>query len=179
MSLALGGFSIAAALLCLGGASKAWSPQDTTNALRASGVPANDLVVRLGGLAEAALGAVALVRADPTTAALVALSYFAFAAFVVVALVRHTPLASCGCIGKTDSPPSLTHVVVDVIAGVCALAVWADPGPDLPAQISAQPLLGIPYVVLLLTGVVLAFLVLARLPRLMALARVEGPDRHA
>ena len=52
-------------------------------------------------------------------AALVAVSYLAFAGFVIVALRSGAPISSCGCFGKVDTPPSVVHVVLDVaFAGV-------------------------------------------------------------
>ena len=58
----------------------------------------------------------------PVFAALVAVSYLAFAGFVVVALRSGAPISSCGCFGKVDTPPSLVHVVIDlVLAAVAAV----------------------------------------------------------
>ena len=48
----------------------------------------------------------------PVPALLVAASYAAFTAFVLLARSRGGVLASCGCFGRADTPPTTTHVVV-------------------------------------------------------------------
>ena len=74
-------------------------------------------LVRAGGAAEVVIGVGALAVGGPVFAALVALSYLAFAGFVVVALRSGSPISSCGCFGKVDTPPSLVHVVIDLLRG--------------------------------------------------------------
>jgi len=73
------------------------------------------LAVRAGALAEAALGLVALVLPRPLTGALVALSYALFAGVVAYAMARGGPLATCGCFGRPDTPPTRVHLVVDLV----------------------------------------------------------------
>ena len=107
MSVLAGPFVIASALLALGGAFKAVDPADTAYALRALGLPHAALLVRAGGAAEVVIGVGALAVGGPVFAALVALSYLAFAGFVVVALHSGSPISSCGCFGKVDTPPSV------------------------------------------------------------------------
>jgi hypothetical protein len=53
---------------------------------------------------------------------LVALSYLAFAAFVVAALRRGTMVGSCGCFGREDTPPHVSHVVLNLVLAVVALS---------------------------------------------------------
>ena len=171
MNLAAGPFTIAALLLVAGGASKVLDPGDTATALRGAGVPLGRTMVRIGAAAELVVGAYAAVVGDRVGAVLVACSYAAFAAFVAVALARHVPIATCGCFGKADTPPSLVHVVLDVAAAVAAVGVIVDPGVGLRDALSRQPLSGIPYLVLLATGVYVAMLSLTALPRVLALVR--------
>ena len=173
MSPAAGPFMIAALLVALGGAAKAARPADTANALRGVGVPARPWSVRLGGGLELLIGTYALVVGDRLGAALVAASYLLFAGFVTVALVRRAPIATCGCFGKADSPPSVLHLVLDLGAVVAALAVMADPGVGVGDVLAEQPLAGIPYLLLVATGTGLAYVGLTSLPRVLALARPE------
>lgn len=165
---------IAAVLVALGGVAKALRPTDTANALRGVGLPIGPSAVRLGGAVELVIGASAIARGDRLGAALVAASYLLFAGFVTVALVRRAPLATCGCFGKADSPPSALHLVIDVAAVLAALAVVIDPGVGIADVVADQPLAGVPYLVLVATGVALAYAALTSLPRLMALARPEA-----
>jgi hypothetical protein len=176
VSVLAGPFAIAAVLLAVGGAAKAVRPRDTAQAITAVGVrfprllPAR-VAVRLGGAAEAVLGVAALLVGGPALCALVAVSYLAFAGFVLVALRTGAPISSCGCFGKVDTPPSLVHVVLDVaFAGVAAAAAFTG-DVALPDVISDQPLLGIPFLMLLAIGCSLVFLAFSSLPKTMAVVR--------
>lgn len=177
MTPAAGPFAIGAALLLGAGLAKAARPADTANALRALGLPGAPALVRVGGIAEAVIGAAALAVGDRVTAALVAASYAAFAVFVTMALQRRTPLSSCGCFGKADTPPTLLHVVINVALAASALAVAAQPRAGLGDAVSSQPLAGIPYLALVACGVGLCYLALTTLPRTMATVRDPGGGR--
>lgn len=171
MTVAAGPFAIAAALLVLAGVPKVLRPRDTVNALRAAGIPAPAVFVRVAAFAEVAIGVDALVNGNRPSAVLVALSYSVFTAFVVLALRRSTPLASCGCFGREDTPPSRLHVAVDAAAVAAAVAVAVDPGAGLPDVVRDQPLAGVPFLILLACGTFLTYLTLSALPRLLVLVR--------
>ena len=117
VSVLAGPFVIASALLALGGAFKAIDPDDTAHALRSAEAAARRAPRARGGAAEVVIGVGALAVGGPVFAALVALSYLAFAGFVVVALRAGSPISSCGCFGKVDTPPSSIHVVIDLRRG--------------------------------------------------------------
>lgn len=175
MSVLAGPFAIACALLAVGGALKAYRPGDTANALAAVGVRASRSVargvVRVGGVIEAVIGVAALLTGSPALVALVAVSYLAFAVFVIVALRSGKPIASCGCFGKVDTPPSVVHVVIDLgFAGVAAAAVVVGE-VALPDVLSEQPLAGVPFVLLLGIGCYLVFQAFTALPKSMAAIR--------
>ena len=171
MTVAAGPFAIAATLLAAGGVLKALRPGDTAHALRTLGLPGSTVLVRLGGLFEAAVGVAALAVGDRTSAVLVAVSYLAFTAFVVLALARDAPISSCGCFGKVDTPPSRVHVGINLAAVAAAAAVAVSPGVGLGHVLAGQPLAGVPFVLLLGCGVGLAYLALTSLPRTMTLVR--------
>lgn len=174
MTAAAGPFAIAAVLLVIGGLLKGVRPDDTATALRESGLPGSPILVRVGGLVEAAIGAAALVTGSRLAAVLVAASYLAFAAFVAVALRRHTPLATCGCFGKEDSPPTRFHVVFTAAAAAAGVAVAVQPGVGLGTIVRHQPLAGVPFLVLLVCGVVFAYLALTQVPRVLVLVHGGG-----
>lgn len=178
MSILAGPFAIFSALLAVGGALKAVDPGDTAHALGALGLPHTRLLVRAGGVAEVVVGVGALVVGGPVFAGLVAASYLAFTAFVVVALRRGAPISSCGCFGKVDTPPSSVHVVIDLAAAAIAtvVAVAGDP-VALPDVLRDQPLAGVPFVLLVLTGMYAAFLAFTALPKTLAAVRVVRDDR--
>jgi hypothetical protein len=171
-----GPFAIASVLLAIGGAFKALRPGDTANALVAVGVPVPSVlptrvVVRAGGIVEMSIGVAALFAGGPVLCALVAVSYLAFAGFVVVALRAGAPISSCGCFGKVDTPPSVVHVVLDVaFAGVAVAAAFTG-NVGLPDVLADQPLAGVPFVMLLVIGCSLTFLAFSALPKTMAAVR--------
>ena len=166
-----GPFLVAALLLTAAGALKAVDPVTTAGALRKAGLPGAPALVRAGGVVEVVIGVAAIATGAPVAAALVALSYALFTAFVVVALVRRLPIGSCGCFGKVDTPPSIVHVVLDLgFAGVAAAAAVAGE-VALPDVVADQPLAGIPFLLLLAIGCSLVFLAFTALPKTMAAVR--------
>ncbi len=172
MTTLAGPIAIAAVLLVAGGAAKVWRPGDTARSLHAVGIALPVPAVRLGALIEVFVGVGVLLVASPVLPALVAVSYLAFAVFVVQALRSDVPISSCGCFGKIDTPPSLVHVVVDVLVATVA-AVVAVSGTDvsLPAILPDQPLAGVPFVMLVAIGAGLVFVAFTSLPRTLAAAR--------
>ncbi len=173
MSPAAGPFLVAATLLVVGGVVKLGRPNDTVNALRQVGWPANAAVVRAGSAFEIALGTAAFVHGGTLAATFLAVSYLGFSIFVLTALVKHAPIASCGCFGRAETPASALHVAVNIGAAASGLAVALDPGAGIADVVSSQPYLGIPFVVLMLTAAFATFLVLSALPQLLALVRTE------
>jgi hypothetical protein len=162
---------IAVGVLIAAGLAKAWQPSDTANALAGAGIPASSSAVRIGALAEAAIGVYALVEGGRVAAVLVAASYLAFAAFVSLALVRRLPLATCGCFGRADTPPDLLHLGIVVACAVAAVIVVFDPGVGLGDIAAEQPLAGLPFFLLVGVGTTLAILALTSLSRTLALVR--------
>ena len=134
----------ASALLLVAGASKAVDPTRTAGALAALGWPSSPVLVRVGAVAEAALGALGLAVGGPAVAALVTASFAGFAAFVAAALRSGTPVGTCGCLGREDTPPRPLHVVVDLLlASGAAFAAATDPLPLADAPVAAWPLAGV------------------------------------
>jgi hypothetical protein len=119
-------------LLMLTGATKVLDPTRTVGALEAVEWPSAPWLVRVGAAAEVFLGATALVVGGPAIGALVAASYLGFAWFVMTALQAGTPLATCGCIGQADTPPSPRHVAVDVTLAAGAMVAAVADAPALP-----------------------------------------------
>jgi hypothetical protein len=109
--------------------------------------------VRVGAAFEALLGVAAVVRPGPLPALGVALSYAVFTVFVLRALRSGSPLASCGCFGKTDTPPTPGHVVVTAVLAVAALLVAG----GAPASLTV-PLVLVSAVLAYVTYVALAVL---------------------
>jgi hypothetical protein len=174
MSVIAGPFTIACLLIIVGGVAKAIGPGDTAHALRAVGLRVSRRTaragVRVGGVVEAVIGAAALLTGTWWAVALVALSYAAFATFVVYALRSGAPISSCGCFGKVDTPPSTVHVVLDVAFAAVAAAAVAH-GVALPDVLAGQPLAGVPFAFLSVLGCSLVFVAFTELPKTSAAVR--------
>ncbi len=128
MDLLAGPFLAAAALLVLAGAQKVLDPLPLVRALRSMGLPGGAPAVRGLAALEVVVGLAALTGTR-TAALAVAASYALFTVVVLRALLRGGVLASCGCFGRADTPPTRTHVAVTGGAAAVALGVAAFPGP--------------------------------------------------
>jgi hypothetical protein len=186
----LGGYGAAAIVLAVGGGAKAARPAATARALREFGVPApvavfaSPVAVRAGGAAEVVVAGAALVAGGRWPAAVIAVSYLAFAVVVALAAKSRSPLTSCGCFGEVDAPPTAAHAAVNFGIAAIAASVLATRTPPAALlgggirQVAAgHPLVGA--VFLLLTAVVayLAYLVMAVLPQTVATARALHPPQ--
>ncbi len=177
----IGLYLVAAGLLVVAGVAKALRPRDTARALMALaprarvGSPLDSVrrLVRAGAVAEAALGIAALLLPRPLTAALVAFSYAAFGAIVAYARWRGGPLATCGCFGRPDTPPTTVHLLLDVVL-LAAAAVVAATSPaqgTLFTELARQPWAGFPLLFVSAVGLWLSLLALS------SLAALEGARR--
>lgn len=143
----------AAGLLVVAGAQKVRDPLPLVRAGRSTGLPLPAHLVRAVAGLEVAVGVAALVDGSRWTSLLVAGSYALFTAFVVAARARGGVLASCGCFGKADVPPTRTHAVV---TGAVALGALTGAPGALPLTAAA--------LVTTAAVAVTAYLVLAVLP---------------
>ncbi len=173
----------ALALLAVAGAPKVLDPRDTAVAVSAllPRLPRPRLLVRGLGLVETVLAAAALLTGHPVLLALAAASYLGFTWFVLTARRASTPLASCGCFGGVDTPPTLLHAVVTAllaallgaaaVAGALgAPALSADGLLALTADLGAWTVVGQAAL-----ATYLLYLVLAVLPTLGVAPRTSAP----
>ncbi len=165
MDALAGPYLASAALLVVAGVAKLIDPLPLVRALRSVGLPAPRLLVRAGAAVEVLLG-VAAVSGARVAAVGVAASYAVFTGFVLVALRTGGVLASCGCFGKADTPPTRTHVAVTAGFAAVATAVAARPIGAVPDLLATQPGHGVPLLVATAAVAVTAYLVLALLPLL-------------
>jgi hypothetical protein len=182
----IGPYLVACCLLVVAGVAKAIRPDDTARAVvlllaggrtagpgRLRSLGAVRTAIRLGATAEALLGAAALVLPRTPIAAAVAASYLVFSAVVLAAMVKGGVLATCGCFGTPDTPPTLVHLGVDLLLAAAAVSV-AVGAPDIGTTgqvLSSQPWRGVPLVAVSALGAWLAYLTLARLASLEAVRR--------
>jgi hypothetical protein len=121
-----GPFYAASALLAVAGAQKVVDPSPLVRAAKSVGLRVPREAIRLLAVGEVALGLAALAMGTRATAVAVALSYAAFTGFVLLARARGGVLASCGCFGRSDLPPTRAHAVVT--AGFSLAALTGAPG---------------------------------------------------
>jgi hypothetical protein len=161
-----GAFYLISALLLVSGGSKLSDPGPTRGALRAAGLPSAKIVVYLLAMIEIVIGGWSIAFGGDPAGWGVAGLYLGFLGFVLYARVRHLPLSSCGCFGKADTPPTLIHLTVNLLAA--GFGFWAALAPARPLieVLRGQPLAGVPYLLFVGAGTYLLYLVLAELPRL-------------
>lgn len=131
----------AALLLVVAGVAKIVRPESTVGALHSVSAPASTWSVRILGAGEIALGAAALIIGGVVVDTLVAVAYAAFLTFVLVARRHGGAVASCGCFGREDTPPTGAHVIVTTLAVGVAMMAAATGGHDglssLPLQLES------------------------------------------
>lgn len=163
-----GWFLMTAALLVLSGGSKLRDPEPTRGALRVAGLPSAGWAVSLLALTEIVLGLATFVVPSPLVPLGVAATYLGFAAFVMIALRRGLPLQSCGCFGRSDTPPGAGHLAVNLLAAAAAAMVAMAGGIDLWQILAVQPAAGVPYLGFVSIGTFLLALLLTDLPAVLA-----------
>ena len=157
----------ASLVLVAGGVAKALRPAPTERALRAAHLPSSAGTGRVLGAAEAAIGVAFLAVPGSTTGALVAGAYLSFAAFLMYLLLGRVAVASCGCAGERDLPPSWLHVALDGIAAAAASAVLlATEPPRAVWSFAAGQLAGLPFLFGVALVAWLAVMVVAYVPTL-------------
>jgi hypothetical protein len=166
-----GPFLAAGGLLVAGGLPKLRDPLPLVLALRSARLPAAAPFVRGLAAAEVALGVGAVVAPGRVTAALVAVAYLLFTAFVALARHRGGVLASCGCFGRPDTPATGAHLALTAaLAATAAAVALSPPATGWTGQAPAPTALLLGFAVLLAA---LAYLVLAVLPA-TTVAAVRG-----
>ena len=163
MEALAGPVAAAAVLLVAGGAPKAWAPGDTARALRGLRLPVTPLVVRVLGAAEVGSGFALLVSPGRVTAAVVAGWYAVFTAVVALALRSARPLATCGCFGRAETPPTVAHLLLVAAASVTTGAFAARPVAGL---LDGQPVSGVPFIAFVALTAWFGYLVMSRLAAL-------------
>ncbi|HWH27719.1 MAG TPA: MauE/DoxX family redox-associated membrane protein [Mycobacteriales bacterium] len=161
---------VAAALLVAAAPGKLRRPGDTVTALRAVGLPAARSGVRALAVGELGLAMAVLIVPSPVVLLALAAAYAGFAVFVALALRAGTPLASCGCLGRPDTPPTRPHLVVVAALGAASLGAAVTGAASAPALL-AEPGAGLPLLLAAGVGGYLAWAVLAVLPHVLVAGR--------
>ena len=164
MQTMAGPLYIASLLLVVAGAPKVARPDETARALRSIGLPGSPLLVRILAVAEMVIGTYALLLGGRTSALLVAVIYLGFAGFVAIALAKGGVVASCGCFGRDDTPPTWAHLILNLAASGVAFAAAISPVTGLIDAVQTEPLNGLVLVAFVAMGTWFAYLILNVLP---------------
>jgi len=153
-------------LLALAGGMKVVSPDLTSGALRAAGLPHTRVLVRGIGLIEVLIGVSAIVLGSSILAFAAAAMYAGFAWFVVHALRHRLPISSCGCFGAAETPPSVNHVLVNIGAVLVLSAAGLFPIGPWGGIVQLTPGLAIAFIAFTAVTIYILYGILAVLPLL-------------
>ena len=175
--------AVAALVMAVAGAAKIVRPVPTVTALKTAGIKIPVSLVRGLSLFELFIAGAALTDAGAAWRILLAGSYVAFAGFVAFALARHIPLASCGCFGEPDTPPTALHVWLNGLLAAAPLVAVLQRAPSPGHVLADSPGDGVVAAIGVAVATGCCLLVLTALPRLAAEARgarqrVLGPERR-
>ena len=140
-------------LLIITGIAKVVRPRDVEKALASLGLPRIRGVGIVIGAAEVVVGLTALFF--PRMLIAQGLLYTGFAIWVLVALRSGAPLASCGCLGRNDTPPTVSHITLNVIGSLVSFIAAAGDPVDLTFETG-----GLATGVAILVAVFLAYVIL-------------------
>lgn len=146
-------------LLIVTGAAKLASPHDVEKALVSLGLPRVPMIGAAIGVVEIVVGSLALFSSTALWAQ--GGLYLVFAIWVVMALRADVPLASCGCLGKADTPPSGAHVALNVIGAPVGFGAALGRPLELSLDIA-----GVAQVLVVAVGVFLSYVILTDAARL-------------
>lgn len=166
----LGPALVAATLLALAGAQKLLDPTMTVGALRALRLPSSPALVRVGAAAELAIGALAASVGGHVLWALVAGSYAGFSVFVLGSMRAGSPVGTCGCFGREETPPHPVHLGLNIalaLAATTASVTGWTAGEELPSTVLGRLGVG----ALLVLCVVLTYATYVAVPRLFGVMR--------
>jgi Methylamine utilisation protein MauE len=169
-NIAAGPFAAACLLLAFAGAAKLRRPAGTGSAAAAIGLPAAAAAVRALGAAEV-IAAGAGLAVGGAAGLFVAAIYLGLAVAATRLLV-HAPGTNCGCLGASDAPVSIGHVIVDGVAVVAALLASFGDSPLAAAGTSVPVRLA--FLAATACCAWLAAQVLDALPALNRATRTEG-----
>ena len=162
-------------LILIAGTQKILDPSTTSGALAAARLPASSLLVRILGVVEAAAAVAFLAEGGVIPAAVGAVLYAGFAWFVINALARDLPISSCGCLGATETPPTLVHVVLNLFAvGVMTLAAIIPIAP-LGGLLGQEMKTIVPHLLFTGVSVYMLYALLTVLPLVSKRARASLP----
>jgi hypothetical protein len=167
---------VAAGLLATSGAVKFVRPLPTSRAMYAAGLPGSDALSRVIGAVELVTGIWFLAAPSLASGLVLAGIYLAFTAFVAFLVVARPAASSCGCAGSKDVPPSWIHAALNLLAAAAALAAALNPPAGLVPTVTGLGIVGVPFVIGVLTAAALTAAAVSDLPT--AMTAFHRPSGH-
>ncbi|MDG1845356.1 MAG: hypothetical protein P8J01_03080 [Acidimicrobiales bacterium] len=156
--MATGLFFVVCEVLIISGITKVLSPSPTSAALSDVGLPSSIFYVRCLGSVEVVLGIFGILFGGRYFPLFVGSLFAFFSIFMVIAL-RNGHMASCGCFGSSNTPPSIIHLLANL--GFMVISLVAIGTSGLSDTLAKQPGFGVPFLISILLGALLIFLCLA------------------
>ena len=150
-------FFISCQLLAIGGAMKILSPSPTSGAWESLGFPSSFTFVRVVGFLELSSALSAAVIGGKLLPLVVG-SWYALFFLVTFRLFRMPQSPPCGCFGSSNTPASIRHIFMNFL--FMAFSVFAIGTNGLSAEISSSNLNNVLYLLLIIGGAGLSYLVL-------------------
>jgi hypothetical protein len=162
--------AIGAVLLIGSGGMKLIDREPTRGALKAARLPSSEVAVVVLAAIEMLVGIGVILVDRPEVALGFAAVYAGFAGFVVYALRNQLPIQSCGCFGRSDTPPTWVHLVIDV--AFAASGVGVAMSTSVAARLESASAWGATSLLGMATiGAYVTYLLLAELPATMTAVR--------
>ena len=168
-------FFLAAGLLVLAGATKILRPDPTAQALLDAGLPGTLGAARGVGVVEVVVGAFACLAPAAGGAVALGALYLIFAGYLGFLLLARPDAGSCGCAGATPVPPSLLHLILNLLAGAAGFAYATTSAPTLTSWITGLGWAAVPVVFGLVVAGWLAAVAVTAAP---AAFRAWTPGEH-
>jgi hypothetical protein len=156
--MATGLFFVICEVLVISGITKILSPVPTSAALSDVGLPSSIFYARCLGFLEVILGILGITFGGRYFPLFVGCLFAFFSIFMVIAL-RNGHMASCGCFGSSNTPPSIIHLLANL--GFMVISLIAIGTSGLSDTLEKQPASSVPFLISILLGALLIFLSLA------------------
>ena len=116
---------VAAVVLAVAGVAKVADPTPVTRSLRVAGLPSSHSAGRALGAGELAVAVWVLAAGGRLAAAALGIWFAGFVVYLVANRLRGLDVP-CGCIGDSDRPAGIGHLVIDLVAAGAAFGaiVW-------------------------------------------------------
>jgi hypothetical protein len=172
-------FFASALLLFLAGIGKLAAPANAARALSAARLPNDRPFVRAFAAYELGLGTACIAIPTRPVAAALAITYAAFAVFLIRLMKIEDPVAGCGCVGgKKETPPSRVHVILNLVAAASSVGALAFSPTSVADLVGDVPVAGVGFIIGTITIAYLAYVMALHLPSVASRKRANADQMN-